>query len=180
MTTSSLSRRLLNCAVVSATIMSMVGMQTETAFAASGYGVANNDGKTRTPIKHVIIIIGENRTFDHVFATFRPRTVGEKVSNLLSKGIVKVDGTPGPNYGMATQMQGVNYDSYELAPPKTAYTVLPPAVVGGSATPTGCEFSVSPTPRLATAPPMRLPSPRLRMASTRAISNICSPAASTA
>jgi len=139
MTTSSLSRRLLNCAVVSATIMSMVGMQTEAAFAASGYGVSNNDGKTRTPIKHVIVIIGENRSFDHVFATFRPRTPGEKVSNLLSKGIVKVDGTPGPNYRLATQMQGVNYDSFELAPPKTAYTVLPPAVVGGSATPTGCE-----------------------------------------
>src|SRR5262249_37080523 len=25
---------------------------------------------TATPIKHVILIIGENRTFDHVFATY--------------------------------------------------------------------------------------------------------------
>ena len=138
MATSSLGRRLLNCAVVSATIMSMVGVQTDTAFAASGYGVSNNDNKTRTPIKHVIVIIGENRSFDHVFATFKPRTAGETVSNLLSKGIVKPDGTPGANYRLATQMQGVEYDSYELAPQKTAYTVLPPAVVGGSATPPGC------------------------------------------
>ena len=30
----------------------------------------NPDRDTRTPIKHVIIIIGENRTFDHVFGTF--------------------------------------------------------------------------------------------------------------
>jgi phospholipase C len=35
--------------------------------------VANDDRSsvTRTPIKHVILIIGENRTFDHVFATIR-------------------------------------------------------------------------------------------------------------
>jgi len=29
---------------------------------------------TRTPIKHVIIIIGENRTFDHIFARLCPAT----------------------------------------------------------------------------------------------------------
>jgi len=28
---------------------------------------ASNDGNTTTPIKHVIVIIGENRTFDHTF-----------------------------------------------------------------------------------------------------------------
>src|ERR1043165_906985 len=44
-------------------------------------------GGTVTPIKHVIVIIGENRTFDHVFATYEPRD-GQSVSNLLSKGIV--------------------------------------------------------------------------------------------
>lgn len=27
---------------------------------------------TTTPIKHVIVIIGENRTFDHIFATYQP------------------------------------------------------------------------------------------------------------
>jgi len=34
----------------------------------------NPDRDTRTPIKHVIIIIGENRTFDHIFARLCPAT----------------------------------------------------------------------------------------------------------
>jgi phospholipase C len=43
---------------------------------------------TRTsPIKHVIVIIGENRSFDHVFATYRAQA-RRVVWNLLSKGIV--------------------------------------------------------------------------------------------
>ena len=29
-----------------------------------------NDGNTTTPIKHVIIIVGENRSFDHLFGTY--------------------------------------------------------------------------------------------------------------
>ena len=31
------------------------------------------DTNTATPIKHVIVIIGENRSFDHVFATYKPK-----------------------------------------------------------------------------------------------------------
>src|SRR5258708_1036487 len=57
---------------------------------------------TASPIKHVIVIIGENRTFDHVFATYKP-VRGETVSNLLSKGIVNEDGTPGYNFFQAAQ-----------------------------------------------------------------------------
>ena len=45
---------------------------------------ADNDGNTRSPIKHVIVIIGENRSFDHVYATYKPAK-GEKVNNLLSE-----------------------------------------------------------------------------------------------
>src|SRR5262249_42044359 len=56
----------------------------------------------KTPIQHVIIIIGENRTFDHIFATYQPRK-GETVDNLLSKGIINADGTPGPNFSLALQ-----------------------------------------------------------------------------
>src|SRR5579863_6210408 len=63
---------------------------------------AAQDAATATPIKHVIVIIGENRTFDHVFATYKP-VAGESVSNLLSKGIVNEDGTPGPNFALASQ-----------------------------------------------------------------------------
>jgi phospholipase C len=57
---------------------------------------------TATPIKHVIVIIGENRSFDHVFATYQP-TNGETVSNLLSKGIILANGKPGPNYSQSAQ-----------------------------------------------------------------------------
>ncbi len=41
---------------------------------------------TRTPIKHVIVLIGENRTFDHLFATYVPktRTSCQKESSLLT------------------------------------------------------------------------------------------------
>src|SRR5215472_17518705 len=59
-------------------------------------------GTTVTPIKHVIVLIGENRTFDHVFATYKPRH-GQSVSNLLSRGIINADGSPGPNAADATQ-----------------------------------------------------------------------------
>jgi phospholipase C len=36
--------------------------------------VATTAPTTKTPIQHVIIIIGENRTFDHVFGTYVPNT----------------------------------------------------------------------------------------------------------
>ena len=63
------------------------------------------DGKTTSPIKHVIVIIGENRSFDHIFATYKPNK-DETVDNLLSKGIVNEDGTPGPNFNRALQYTG--------------------------------------------------------------------------
>lgn len=39
---------------------------------------ADASSTTKTPIKHVIVIIGENRTFDHIFATYKPKP-GESV-----------------------------------------------------------------------------------------------------
>ena len=39
------------------------------AAAATGAG---DSAPTTTPIKHVIVIIGENHTFDNIFATYRP------------------------------------------------------------------------------------------------------------
>jgi phospholipase C len=62
------------------------------------------DPNTTTPIKHVIVLIGENRTFDNIYATYQPKH-GDTVSNLLSKGIINADGSPGPNAGLATQFQ---------------------------------------------------------------------------
>jgi hypothetical protein len=40
---------------------------------------------TASPIKHVIIIVGENRSFDHLFATYVPQKNSEKILNLLSQ-----------------------------------------------------------------------------------------------
>ena len=42
---------------------------------------ASADDSAHSPIRHVIVIIGENRSFDHVFATYAP-VKGESVWNL--------------------------------------------------------------------------------------------------
>jgi phospholipase C len=94
---------------------------------------------TRTPIKHVIVLIGENRTFDHIYGTYEPRH-GQSVSNLLSKGIVHADGSPGPHHDLARQFKigRINPVSFFMstdkliAPDKTAYApFLPTPEVGG-------------------------------------------------
>jgi len=100
----------------------------------------NSTPATTTPIKHVIVIIGENRTFDHVFATYKPKD-GETVSNLLSKGIVKADGKPGPNYSLSAQFSALDTTTsggaYEIDPQsKSIYSTLPPALAGGPEAPT--------------------------------------------
>lgn len=92
---------------------------------------------TRTPIKHVIVIIGENRTFDNVFATYVPKK-GQTVHNLLSEGIVNADGTPGRNYSLAEQYSAVDShrEGYETAPMyKSLYPLLPLPLAGGPTTP---------------------------------------------
>jgi phospholipase C len=99
----------------------------------------SHDKDTATPIKHVIVIIGENRGFDHVFATYVP-TSGETVDNLLSKGIVALDkdkhAVPGPHFELAQQLaardQG-STDAFLLSPPKEEFprNELPAPLVGG-------------------------------------------------
>jgi phospholipase C len=74
---------------------------------------AQDKASTDTPIKHVIVLIGENRTFDHLFATYKPKH-GESVKNLLSEEIINADGTPGPHFKRAQQFQAI-------APFKTTY-----------------------------------------------------------
>ena len=93
---------------------------------------------TASPIKHVVVLIGENRSFDHVFATYQPRK-GETVSNLLSKGIINADGTPGPNFSKAQQFQAVKPFRTEyfvsLNPDEKApYTTLPEPTLNFSPT----------------------------------------------
>ena len=93
--------------------------------------------KTATPIKHVIIIVGENRSFDHIFATYEPKDRHEKVLNLLSEGIVNQDGSPGPNFAKAHQFKIVSapnggkfFVSADLAQ-KQLYATLPAPDVAG-------------------------------------------------
>jgi len=94
---------------------------------------AHDHGKdevhTKTPIKHVVVLIGENRTFDHLFATYVPKS-HDSVSNLLSKHIIKADGSPGANFAQAAQFQAtppfksqffISLDASEKAP----YRILP-------------------------------------------------------
>lgn len=87
--------------------------------------VAGEGHEAKTPIKHLIIIVGENRTFDHLFATYTPASA-QSVLNLRSQGIVNADGTPGPNFSKAQQWQAEERDRYSIAPVKTQpYTILP-------------------------------------------------------
>src|SRR6202521_444179 len=113
------TKRLRDRTVITAAIFSLMGSD---VYAAEPVGGAHsNDKRTESPIKHVIIIMGENRTFDHVFATYEPRE-GEHVDNLLSKGIIKEDGTPGPNYAKAAQFAAVDNNFYSINPgQKTPY-----------------------------------------------------------
>jgi phospholipase C len=95
---------------------------------------------TGSPIKHVIVIIGENRSFDHVFATYVPKRPEEKVFNLLSQGIIKLDGNnnaiPGPNFEKAHQLSAKDVgtaDAFLLSPPQQTFPndQLPAPLVGG-------------------------------------------------
>ena len=90
---------------------------------------------TASPIKHVIVISGENRSFDHVFATFNP-TNGQTVSNLLSKGIYTADGKPEPNYALSAQYRAIDNTTYAISPSsKAVFEINPPVVAGGPTNP---------------------------------------------
>jgi phospholipase C len=97
--------------------------------------------KTASPIKRVIILIGENRGLDHTFGTYTPAGKGQTISNLLSKGIVNADGSPGPNYALAQQYSVAPQPSYYIGAPdiaKTPYNTstnpMPQPTTGGAPT----------------------------------------------
>lgn len=120
----------------------LAGLQVFAGFPTAAFAQASNsssnDAKTTSPIKHVIVIIGENRTFDHVFATYKAKD-GQYVDNLLSKGIIKADGRPGPNFwrGHQDSAEDMQPRDYEIPTTdnKKPYKVLPPPLVGGPTTP---------------------------------------------
>ena len=58
------------------------------AFAVTARGEDRAESiETATPIKHVIVVIAENRSFDHIFGVYKPSN-GQRIDNLLSRGIV--------------------------------------------------------------------------------------------
>src|ERR1700722_612777 len=136
-----LNKRLRDRTVVTAAILSLVGYG---AARADDFGANQGDSRTASPIKHVIVIIGENRTFDHVFATYQPRD-GEVVDNLLSKGIINKDGSPGPNYDKAAQFAAVDTSGYAISPGhKTKYDSHDrPQAPGTSYAPQACYTDVN-------------------------------------
>jgi phospholipase C len=116
--------------------MMMIALQVFAVMPKSAYA-QSAPPETKSPIKHVIVIIGENRTFDHVYATYTPKA-GQTVSNLLSKGIVNANGKPGPNYALSAQFSAldsttVGDTTYSNSPQyKSIYSTLPPALAGGN------------------------------------------------
>jgi len=92
---------------------------------------------TLTPIKHLIVLVGENHSFDNVFATYQPKR-GQPIWHLLFRGIVNADGSPGPNAAQAIQFK--------------ANTPLPSAYfMGAGFTKTAYSPSL-PNPQLSNAP----------------------------
>jgi len=87
---------------------------------------------TTTPIEHVIVLVGENRTFDNLYGVYQPKKK-QTISNLWSKGIVKADGSPGPNYHLAAQKTAENFTAYTPTPTvKTPYARLPQPYAAGA------------------------------------------------
>jgi acid phosphatase len=71
--------------------------------------------RTTTPIKHLIVVVGENLSFDNLFGIYQPRS-GAAVHNLLSEGIANRDGSPGPDFAKAAQRRAEVRDLYEVTP----------------------------------------------------------------
>jgi phospholipase C len=129
----------MHCLRIGLTSLALFQFSLGGPLASTAQAQTDNDNKTTSPIKHVIIIIGENRSYDHVFATYVPKG-GQTTFNLLSEGIIKADGTPGPNFEKAHQRAAVDLgekrggDPFLMSPPKLDFggDVLPAPLVGGA------------------------------------------------
>ncbi|MGY4180240.1 phospholipase C [Bradyrhizobium sp. USDA 4518] len=114
------------------------------------HGDGDHGVKTASPIKHVIILIGENRGLDHTFGIYKPKGKGQTISNLLSKGIVNEDGTPGPNFAQAQQSSVAGQPLYYIGAPtiaKSPYNATNPMPQPNTAG--------TPTAQSDTAPPFK-------------------------
>jgi phospholipase C len=114
-------------------LTAMLSAQASAPMAYAKQVTGGGGPSTLTPIKHLIVLIGENRSFDHVFATYQPKN--GTVGNLLAKSIISDNGSPGPNAGLATQRQ-VNTplpSTYFISSTsKTPYSPLPTPQLNGA------------------------------------------------
>jgi phospholipase C len=132
MLSSRIRRRGRRAAAVSAVVLA--GAAVAMPARSAGPNGATDAPATATPIKHVIVVIGENRTFDHIYGTYVPKS-RDSILNLLSEGVVSADGSPGPNFAAAKQFTTSGQTSYFIGVDsnnKTAYTTLPAPTLGGA------------------------------------------------
>src|SRR5215472_5551361 len=95
-------RPLRRASIASAVGLVAAATAAATAMTAATAAPSRHQVTTTTPIKHVVVIIGENHSFDNVFATYQPPRL-QHIQNLLSERIINKNGSPGPNYAKATQ-----------------------------------------------------------------------------
>jgi phospholipase C len=98
------SKRTLARAGIAACVIALTSSGIPTLVHAGEPDHDRDRKRTETPIKHLIVFIGENRTFDHIYATYQPKH-GQSVANLLSKGIIDSEGMRGLNYMRSQQFQ---------------------------------------------------------------------------
>ena len=99
-----LRRVLRSCPAVGAGLGALLSCGLALADGSDNSGGGN--GETATPIKHVIILIGENWTFDGMFGTYEPKKANKQsVGNLRSRGYVTATGAPGPDFADSQQFQ---------------------------------------------------------------------------
>ncbi|MBF6571050.1 MAG: phosphoesterase [Candidatus Binataceae bacterium] len=104
----------------------------------SSGGTVTGVSTRRSPIKHLIVVIGENRSFDNVFGTYIPPDSSETVWNLLSQQIVSGAGQPGSSFTLAAQQQASDTTNWELSPAQTgAFSTLPQPSTGFNGLPVG-------------------------------------------
>jgi phospholipase C len=117
------ARRGLGAALAGATLSFSIAA-TSVSMADDGGKDVTQAGGTESPIKHVIILIGENRGTDHTFGVYKPKGKGQTIDNILSNKVVNEDGSPGKNFASAQQFMVSAQSTYYVGAPgkdKKAY-----------------------------------------------------------
>jgi phospholipase C len=145
---------------VAVTAAAMFGIGVAVPIRAVDADLASGQTATASPIKHAIVVIGENRSFDHIFGAYRPKS-DDSILNLLSEGIIRENGEPGPRFADAKQYTTGPQNTFFIGAAKSAkspYTILPDPTLGGA-----------PNQPSLTSPPFIGPPPAFSLAQLAAI-----------